>query len=327
MGFPSPHYFLIDDAQMADDTDIISATSFCWSAEETRLALFGDAQQGGPATRSTAALQHGLSTSLLGRILEEEPYVTDEPGFVSRLSTTYGMHPAVMHIPAALFYQGSVMTELGSRSAFYSWQELPNAAVPLVYHGVRGTASAKGGAGCLVNVQERDLVMAWVQKMLRAPELQVAPEELCVVALYAMQADALRLALRSVGLGGVHVGTPEELTTRIFKAAVVSTVCASREEAVLAVGAGLLGSPRRFCTAVTRAQTLLVVVGHPEVLTAADVQWAEFLDYCRDQECATGDFDDDGTAVAEVTQHDTAHAAAETVQAVRNNNLPLWRSV
>lgn len=311
---------------MADDTDIISAMTFCWSRERTRIAFFGDAQQCGPRTRSTEALHNGLGTSLLGRILEEEPYVLDDPAFVSRLTTTYGLHPVLMHIPNHLFYQGGVTTELGVKMPFISWRALPNPVAPIVFHGVRGTATPQDDVGGLCNAQELSVVIEWAQKMLEAPELQLAQKDVAVVALYAMQAKAVRHALRSLGLSEVEVGTPEELSTRIFKAAVVTTVCACRADAVLAAGAGLLSSPRRFCTAVTRAQTLLVVVGHPEVLTAADVQWAEFVDYCREQECVTGDHEDD-TVVAEVTQNNIADASPTRVQAVRSANLPLWRYV
>lgn len=82
--------------------------------------------------------------------------------------------------------------------------------------------------------------------------------------------------MRAKGLGGIRVGTVDDLQGQEERIIFISTVLSKPEtlppmvpgkEADLHLG--FWRNPRRFNVAVTRAKALLVVLGHPVVLIEA----------------------------------------------------------
>ena len=53
-------------------------------------------------------------------------------------------------------------------------------------------------------------------------------------------------------------------------------------------GLGFVGCPKRTNVALTRAQSLLVVVADPHAVAAADGSWREFLRFCVERGCYCG---------------------------------------
>ena len=76
----------------------------------------------------------------------------------------------------------------------------------------------------------------------------------------------------------VRVGSVEEFQGQERSVILMTTVrsCGDHTQSDVAHGLGFLRSEKRFNVAVTRAQSLLVVVGDPHVL-AADNTWRQFL--------------------------------------------------
>ena len=83
----------------------------------------------------------------------------------------------------------------------------------------------------------------------------------------------IRLLLRARGLGGIRVGTVDDMQGQEARIVFISTVL-SKPETLPPVVSGRDGdlhlgfwrNPRRFNVAITRAKALLVVLGHPSVL-------------------------------------------------------------
>src|SRR5205807_2013911 len=55
-----------------------------------------------------------------------------------------------------------------------------------------------------------------------------------------------------------------------------------------ALGIGLVGFPKRFNVAVTRAKSLMVVVGNVEMLVREDECWREWMAFLWRQRCVGG---------------------------------------
>jgi AAA domain len=122
---------------------------------------------------------------------------------------------------------------------------------------------------------------------------------LLLQATYRRQVQSIRLLLRQRGLGQVRVGTVDDYQGQEERIVFISTVLTKpsslpqhlqRAGGASAVGGGagdssdaqylgLWNNPKRFNVAITRAKALLVVVGHPAVLTE-DPSWKELLRHC-----------------------------------------------
>ncbi len=88
----------------------------------------------------------------------------------------------------------------------------------------------------------------------------------------------------------LQVGSVEEFQGQERSAIFVSTVrCLdSSSSAMLAPGLGFVGCPKRTNVALTRAQSLLVVVGDPGALATADHAWKTFIEFVVNRGCYSG---------------------------------------
>lgn len=109
-----------------------------------------------------------------------------------------------------------------------------------------------------------------------------------MIAPYHAQCLKIRTILRGVA-DEVKVGSVEELQGQERKVIIVSTVRSSREFVGYDVKhtLGFIANPRRFNVAVTRAQSLLIIVGDPQVLSL-DLLWKSFLNYVHNNRGWTG---------------------------------------
>lgn len=102
--------------------------------------------------------------------------------------------------------------------------------------------------------------------------------------LVLVQVKKIRLLLRERNLGAVRVGTVDDFQGQEARIIFISTVLSRPADAPLAAGhskpwappslggiaadpaVGFFRNPNRFNVAITRAQALMVVLGHPLVL-------------------------------------------------------------
>lgn len=87
------------------------------------------------------------------------------------------------------------------------------------------------------------------------------------------QVQKIRLLLRGRGLGGIRVGTVDDMQGQEARIVFISTVLSKPETLPPIISGrdsdlhlGFWRNPRRFNVAITRAKALLVVLGHPSVL-------------------------------------------------------------
>jgi helicase MOV-10 len=105
------------------------------------------------------------------------------------------------------------------------------------------------------------------------------------------QADKIRIALQMGLLADEipKVGSVEEFQGGERKVMIISTVRSANENRIeQSVNKfGFLYNSKRFNVAITRAKSLMIIIGNPHVLQK-DKRWKELLQYCLDLEAYTG---------------------------------------
>lgn len=85
------------------------------------------------------------------------------------------------------------------------------------------------------------------------------------------------------------IGTVEEFQGQEFDVILISTVRSCSEYVSWDVrhSLGFVSNPKRLNVAVSRAKSLLIIVGNPNLL-GHDVHWRAVIKYCRENTCYTG---------------------------------------
>ncbi|NXC40338.1 SDE3 helicase, partial [Penelope pileata] len=317
--FP-PGYFshvFIDECGHAAEPESVVAIAGLLSAMDPdtnpgggQLVLAGDPQQLGPVLRSPLAMQHGLGTSLLERLMRHNALYarTDgsyDPQFVTKLLWNYRSHAAILRVPNELFYDSELKACEGSepdiRNLYCAWEELPRRGFPIIFHGVCGEDQREARSPSFFNTAEIEVLAQYLRKLLQSQGRRgcptLSPKEIGIISPYRKQVEKICLAITSKDrvlralpdITQLKVGSVEEFQGQERRVVLISTVrsCSEHLQLDQAFQLGFLRNPKRLNVALTRAKALLIVVGNPAVLSK-DPHWHRFLRYCRDEGGYTG---------------------------------------
>ncbi|XP_054473304.1 putative helicase mov-10-B.1 [Anoplopoma fimbria] len=315
-GFPDNHFthVFLDEGGQAVEPECVIAIAGLLSAENGQLVLAGDPKQLGPILRSPIALQHGLGLSLLERLMKHNSLYqkSSDSGhfdtrFVTKLLRNYRSHAAILKIPNELFYENElqVFADQWERDTYCNWEHLPKKGFPLIFHGVMGKDEREANSPSFFNVSEIEVLVDYLTKLIETqgkkglPKL--SPKDIGIIAPYRKQVEKIQKALKSVSalrrwndLKELKVGSVEEFQGQERKIIMVSTVRSSVNYVRMDkdFNIGFLSNEKRFNVALTRARSLLIVVGNPVILNK-DPTWEKFISYCVKEKGYTGfDFED-----------------------------------
>ncbi len=119
-------------------------------------------------------------------------------------------------------------------------------------------------------------------------------DDVGIITPYRKQVEKIRELLTSFELPRFKVGSVEEFQGQERPVIFVSTVRCDESSVVGAsmgseqAGLGFVGCPKRTNVALTRAQSLLVVVADPYALLAADESWRSFIRFAVEKRCYVG---------------------------------------
>ncbi|XP_071447194.1 putative helicase MOV-10 [Hetaerina americana] len=305
LGIPRGHFshIIIDEcAQGLEPESLISIAGMLpEGAATTQVVLAGDPLQLGPVLRSPFAKKLGLERSMLERLmLTQELYQRDDrtnaynPKVLTKLIINFRSHPAILNLPNRLFYQGELQP-CGDRGVTYSacqWDQLPKKGIPMIFHGVEGREERDNRSPSYFNTSEIHMVVFYLKEMLtsRFSGAKLPEKEIGIISPYRRQVEKIRASLRKNNIGrDVSVASVEEFQGQERRAIIVSTVRSDPQKINLdrKFRLGFLREPKRFNVAVTRAKSLLVVVGNPHVLQA-DPCWGQLLVECIQMGCYRG---------------------------------------
>ncbi|KAG9451958.1 hypothetical protein H6P81_004862 [Aristolochia fimbriata] len=280
------HLFLDEAGQASEPEIMISIANFC--SRETVVVLAGDPVQLGPVVYSKDAESFGLGKSYLERLFECDPYVNGDENFVTKLVRNYRCHSAILKLPSELFYKGELMAFKEDRDTSLSdWRDLPCKDFPVLYVGIQGCDEREGNNPSWFNRFEASKVVEIISRLSGSTD--VTEEDIGVITPYRQQVAKIKEALQAIGMEGVKVGSVEQFQGQERRVIIISTVRSTvkHNEFDSRHNLGFLTNPKRLNVSVTRAKSLLVIVGNPYIITK-DPYWDKLLRYCSDNNSYQG---------------------------------------
>ncbi|NXV78175.1 SDE3 helicase, partial [Atlantisia rogersi] len=310
------HVFIDECGQAVEPESVVAIAGLLTAMDlETnpnggQLVLAGDPQQLGPVLRSPLAIEHGLGTSLLERLMLHNPLYKKSsagynPQFVTKLLWNYRSHESILRIPNELFYNSELRAcesqELDVRRLYCAWEELPKKGFPIIFHGVCGEDRREAKSPSFFNTAEIEVLVHYLRKLLQSKGKggcpSTSPKDVGIISPYRKQVEKIRKAITSLDpvlqalpdIGLLKVGSVEEFQGQERRVILISTVrsCSKYLQLDQNFKLGFLKNPKRLNVAITRAKALLIVVGNPAVLSK-DPHWQRFLRYCREEGGYTG---------------------------------------
>ncbi|XP_014326073.1 putative helicase mov-10-B.1 [Xiphophorus maculatus] len=301
-GIPPDHYsyIIVDEAGQAIETECLIPIAGLLKPHSGQVVLAGDPKQLGPIILSKIAERNGLGVSMLERLMTDIRLYKQHKinGFNSRYMTkllrNYRSHPAILKIPNELFYDSELQFCSSLEDCLYSnWELLPrkDQDFPLMFHGVAGMKEQDLNSPSVYNMAEVDVLKEYLKSLIKYRRRngldKIGPKEIGIVTPYTKQVEKINAAfhkdkdLVKEDLENVLVGTVEIFQGKESDVILMSTV---RSNPGLTApnqhfSLGFVKDEKRFNVAMTRARSLLVVVGDPRVLEI-DPVWNKLIHYC-----------------------------------------------
>ncbi|KAI9194377.1 hypothetical protein LWI28_005431 [Acer negundo] len=280
------HIFLDEAGQASEPESMVPIACHC--QRDTVVVLAGDPMQLGPVIHSREAESYGLGKSYLERLYEFEPYYNGNENYETRLVRNYRSHPQILYLPSKLFYEEELIACKDDLSSFVtSLDFVPNKEFPVIFFGIQGCDEREGSNPSWFNRFEVSKVVDIINRLIENGDLN--EEDIGVITPYRQQVLKLKNALENFDMPDIKVGSVEQFQGQERKVIIVSTVRSTikhndfdRKHCL-----GFLSNPRRFNVAITRAISLLVVIGNPHIVSK-DPYWHKLLWYCSDNNSYQG---------------------------------------
>lgn len=283
-------YIFLDEAGQASEPDtMVPIAHLYWT--NTVLILAGDPRQLGPVVFSKEAEELGLGTSYLERLFESDLYLKGDTSFMTKLVRNYRTHKAILRLPSELFYDGELIPcKEVNKDSSTSWEGIiPDKDFPLLFIGIQGCDEREGSNPSWFNRIEASKTVEIIKSLIE--EKGIKEEEIGVIAPYRKQVSKIRGALECHDNLNVKVGSVEQFQGQEREVIIISTVRSTikHNEFDRSHYLGFLSNPRRFNVAITRAKSLVIVIGNPHII-CKDQNWNKLLWYCADNGSYKGCF-------------------------------------
>lgn len=184
-----------------------------------------------------------------------------DKNFVSQLLDNFRSHPAILQFSNVLFYESKLRAKLEEpeKSFGTKWNFLTNKKFPVLFHCVKTPSKIIKGGTSSYNDGEVDKVRFYVDLLLNVgiDGKKVLSEDIGIVSPYKAQLNKLKEKLNHVR--GIEIGTAEYYQGREKKIIIISTVKSLDN-------VGFLKSEKRLNVCITRAKSLLILVGNADTL-------------------------------------------------------------
>lgn len=267
-----------------------------------QLILAGDPKQLGPVCSKTTERVYksqqkgseetlderiGLGVSLLERLMETcSIYKKTVDGsydqrYVTMLKYNYRSHPTILQLSNALYYDNKLEYKCSKKVRFDPLISIENFGSPLIFHNVIGHEKREGRSPSHFNEFEVNVVIKYVKELMNS-SVNVDQSEVGIISPYIRQVYKIKAALRSMKIENIEVGTTETFQGREKRVIIISTVRSNRNllDYDKKYNLGFLVSEKRFNVAMTRAQSLLIVVGNSQLLALERI-WLALIEHCE----------------------------------------------
>jgi ATP-dependent RNA/DNA helicase IGHMBP2 len=248
---------VLDEATQAVDPIALAAL-----ARGRRAMLAGDPRQLPPTILDPEVARAGLQVTLF-----EALAARSGDRLVRMLSVQYRMHEALMRFPSESLYDGKLCAapEVAGRKL----EDQPGVTCdpqrsgPWHFIDCSGKGFAERREGDDPSTSNPGQAERSAREIRRLLSRGLPPEQIGVITPYLAQARLLRDALRDAVEQGLEVGTVDGFQGREKEAVLVDLVRSNDDGEI-----GFLADIRRMNVAITRARSLLLVVGDSATLHA-----------------------------------------------------------
>lgn len=251
----------------------------------SNIVILGDHKQLGAVINSFFAETMGLGISLMERMMTKDRYKPKpkyDSNFVTQLLDNYRSHPAILQFSNEQFYENLLRTKVDQELQRFAeqWELLPNPGFPLLFHCTKEDSKIDPQGTSSFNDAEVVQVKFYVDNLIKKGinGKRVDMVDIGIVSPYLAQLKKLR----NVMSNAIEIGTAEYFQGREKKIIIVSTVKSGGSTV------GFLKSEKRLNVMLTRAQSLMIIVGNAETLQK-DKLWKSFVHYCHLNKAFTGD--------------------------------------
>ncbi|XP_076263700.1 helicase with zinc finger [Rhynchophorus ferrugineus] len=287
MGLPQGFFthILLDEAAQAIESETV--TPLVIANEHTRLVLAGDHMQLGPDIFSSFAKERNLHISLLERLYDHYP---NQFPCKILLCENYRAHESIIQFTSESFYDQKLISS--------SKQPKHSKYFPLSFFTTRGEDVQDKNSTAFYNNSEVYEVVERVAELKRGwPDDwgKYTDQSIGVVTPYADQVFRIRSELRKRRIDNVCVERVLNIQGKQFRAIILSTVrtrkTCTNDASSEALDYGFLSNSKLLNTAITRAQSLVAVVGDPIALCSlgrCSKVWERFIQICNENDSLFG---------------------------------------
>jgi len=251
------------------------------------IILSGDPKQLGPIVRSTVASRNGMSLSLQERLMGLRLYNSvEEYCVMTKLLDNYRSHQALLCIPSALFYNGSLRCKAPDTitSVCKDFEELANENFPILIHDVKGYEKSKLDTPSFYNEKECYSVLKVVKALVDSDKVNINAGQISVITCFRAQVLKMRQIFRKGKMSSVNVGLVEDFQGQENLVVIISTVLTKDQDRWKTGpkgGLGFMNDPKKYNVALTRGSALCVVVGCVDFLEQNGTYWSALLLYVK----------------------------------------------
>ncbi|XP_044315485.1 putative helicase mov-10-B.2 isoform X2 [Drosophila rhopaloa] len=262
-------HIFIDEAGASTEPEALIGIMGVKQTADCHVILSGDHKQLGAVIKSNRAASLGLSQSLMERLLRSDCYKLDENGnydrtLQTRLRRNYRSHPQIVGVFNELYYNGELIPRAPDEEVNLAanWSLLPNPLFPIIFQATHGVTKREQNSTSSYNQLEANVLCWYVKRLLNdglGKGRTVSQEDIGIVAPYTAQGKLVTQLLQSQGHPNVEVGSVETYQGREKPIIIASLV---RSFANM----GFMRNPRRVNVLLSRAKSLLILVGNPVTL-------------------------------------------------------------
>jgi len=292
LNVPVGHFthIVVDEAAQAEEP-LAMIPILTFADENTNVILAGDPHQLRPVIKSSTASKSGLRKSYLERLMDMRGVYgldTQVGKTIVDLQLNRRSHGAIIAWPNRYLYEDRMRAhgDAAITDRMLRWDELPMKDFPIIFHGIKGTEKRTRRSPSYYNILEASIVRDYCVKLTTDPARRIHPDEIGIIAPYRAQVRTIRELLRTVRLARILVGSVEQFQGQERKVIIMATT-RSNEEYHPRKALGFVMNPRRMNVAITRAQSLLIMIGDPEALGKDDF-WRTFINYIRSRKGSKG---------------------------------------
>jgi helicase MOV-10 len=276
-------YIFIDEAASeSEQSTLIPILGLGASQNQitAQIVLSGDHKQLRAIIQSPFCQRLDMEKSMMERIMETNPKYQKsgayDERFVTLLVKNYRSHESILRFSNENFYDSQLVPCCPKPIANFAVGSdvLKNQNFPIIFHATR--SPSKGVGKSQMNEGEIEIVLDYLYDLLTNGVNGKAVDEtdVGIISPYRAQRDRI-VDHPDFDYQNVEVGTVDSFQGREKKIVILSTVQSQTRNI------GFLSNKKRLNVALTRAQSLLIIVGNPETLQKSQI-WSDFISYCKE---------------------------------------------